>query len=106
MLQSLWSPRLADGELPRTTGQLRAAAAAASLFFIITEALIGAGLVLLELVADNSSSARGVWVAGHLINTFFLVAFLALTGWWAKATEPVHWLIYGAGAYGFWKMKW
>ena len=29
----------------------------------------------------------------------------AVTGWWAKATEPLHWLIYGAGAYGFWKMK-
>ena len=29
----------------------------------------------------------------------------ALSGWWAKATEPIHWLIYGAGAYGFWKMK-
>ena len=28
-----------------------------------------------------------------------------LTGWWAKATEPLHWLIYGIGAYGFWKMK-
>ncbi len=28
-----------------------------------------------------------------------------LTGWWAKATEPLHWLIYGLGAYGFWKMK-
>jgi len=30
---------------------------------------------------------------------------IALHGWWAKATEPLHWLIYGAGAYGFWKMK-
>ena len=29
----------------------------------------------------------------------------ALTGWWAKATEPLHWLIYGAGAFGFWKMR-
>ncbi|MEM7080696.1 MAG: hypothetical protein AAF513_18915 [Pseudomonadota bacterium] len=28
-----------------------------------------------------------------------------LTGWWAKATAPLHWLIYGAGAYGFWRMK-
>lgn len=28
-----------------------------------------------------------------------------LRGWWAKATEPLHWLIYAAGAYGFWKMK-
>jgi len=29
----------------------------------------------------------------------------ALHGWWAKATEPLHWLIYGAGAFGFWKMR-
>lgn len=29
----------------------------------------------------------------------------ALQGWWAKATEPLHWLIYAAGAYGFWRMK-
>lgn len=28
-----------------------------------------------------------------------------LTGWWAKATAPLHWLIYGLGAYGFWRMK-
>ena len=28
-----------------------------------------------------------------------------LHGWWAKATEPLHWLIYGAGFYGFLKMK-
>ena len=28
-----------------------------------------------------------------------------LHGWWAKATEPLHWLIYGVGAYGFWRMK-
>jgi len=26
-------------------------------------------------------------------------------GWAAKATEPLHWAIYGAGAYGFWKMR-
>lgn len=26
-------------------------------------------------------------------------------GWVAKATEPLHWLIYGGGAYGFWKMR-
>ena len=28
-----------------------------------------------------------------------------LTGWAAKATEPIHWAIYGAGFYGFLKMK-
>ena len=26
-------------------------------------------------------------------------------GWPAKLTAPLHWLIYGAGAYGFWHMK-
>ena len=28
-----------------------------------------------------------------------------LEGWAAKVTEPLHWAIYGAGTYGFWKMK-
>ncbi len=28
-----------------------------------------------------------------------------LTGWAAKATEPLHWLIYGFGCYGIWHMK-
>lgn len=28
-----------------------------------------------------------------------------LRGWHAKLTEPLHWLIYGAGAFGFWKMS-
>ena len=28
-----------------------------------------------------------------------------LHGWWAKATEPLHWLIYGFGMYGFLRMK-
>jgi hypothetical protein len=28
-----------------------------------------------------------------------------LTGWAAKATEPLHWAIYAAGTYGFWKMR-
>jgi len=28
-----------------------------------------------------------------------------LIGWPAKLTEPLHWLIYGAGSYGIWKMK-
>ena len=28
-----------------------------------------------------------------------------LTGWAAKLTAPLHWAIYAAGAYGFWKMR-
>jgi hypothetical protein len=30
---------------------------------------------------------------------------IALSGWWAKATEPVHWIIYALGAWGFWGMR-
>jgi len=29
---------------------------------------------------------------------------VTLRGWAAKATEPFHWLVYGAGMVGFWKM--
>src|SRR5215210_6896405 len=61
------------------------AAAAASGFFIVTESLIGAGLVLLRLVADNASVARAVYLSVHLVNTFLLVAALSLTAWWASA---------------------
>jgi hypothetical protein len=28
-----------------------------------------------------------------------------LTGWAAKATEPIHWAIYAAFTYGLWKMR-
>lgn len=30
---------------------------------------------------------------------------LLLRGWGAKLTEPIHWAIYAAGAYGFWRMR-
>ena len=30
---------------------------------------------------------------------------IALAGWWAKATEPLHWIIYALGAWGFWGMR-
>jgi heme A synthase len=63
--------------------------AALSGLFIVTEALIGAGLVLLELVAHNTSLARGFWVAGHLFNTFLLVGGLTLTAWWASGGAGV-----------------
>lgn len=58
-------------------------AAVISLVLMIVEALIGAGLVLLELVAHNVSVARAYWMAGHLMNTFLLLAALTLTAWFA-----------------------
>ena len=69
--------------------------AIASAVFILTEALIGAGLVLFEYVAENKSIARAYWMSGHLFNTFLLLASLALTAWsalddkWWRAREPV-----------------
>jgi hypothetical protein len=30
---------------------------------------------------------------------------IPLHGGWAKATEPLHWAIYAAGTFGFWKMR-
>ena len=55
-----------------------------SIFFIITEALIGAGLVLFGFVADNDSIGRAAYLSIHLVNTFLLLAALALTAWWAS----------------------
>jgi heme A synthase len=56
--------------------------AALSLFFMLTEAAVGAGLVLFQLVADNASFARAMFLAVHLINTFTLLACLTATAWW------------------------
>ncbi|HEU4404248.1 MAG TPA: COX15/CtaA family protein [Polyangiaceae bacterium] len=59
-------------------------AALASLGFMVTEAGIGAAVVLLKYVDQDRSVARAVWVAVHLGNTFLLVAALALTAWWGR----------------------
>jgi heme A synthase len=58
-----------------------------SAVFIGFEALIGAGLVLFELVAHDASMKRGLSMILHLGNTFFLLAALSLTAWWL--TFPV-----------------
>ena len=54
-------------------------AAAASMAFMVSEAGVGAGLVLFEMVAHNKSAARALWMSAHLINTFFLLGAMALT---------------------------
>lgn len=59
-------------------------AAAWSVFFMLMEAAVGAGLVLLQLVAQNDSVARA-WVMGvHLVNTFLLMGALTLSAWWGR----------------------
>jgi heme A synthase len=70
-------------------GNIVRKAALFSMVFMITEALVGAGLVLFELVADNVSTARAFSISVHLVNTFLLLACLTLTGWWASGGKPV-----------------
>jgi heme A synthase len=59
-------------------------AAALSVIFIFGEALIGAGLVLFELVAHDASARRALSMVLHLGNTFLLLASLATTAWAAS----------------------
>lgn len=60
-----------------------------ALLFTITEALVGAGLVLFELVAQDTSVERAASMAVHLTNTFLLIASVALTGWWASGGRRI-----------------
>ena len=55
--------------------------------FMISEALIGAVLVKKGLVAQNTSISRAVWLSGHLVNTFLLLAWLTLTALWSSGVE-------------------
>jgi heme A synthase len=58
--------------------------------FILTEALVGAGLVIFELVLHDASLARAIFMSVHLVNTFILLAALTLTAWWASGGAPVY----------------
>lgn len=60
-----------------------------SILFIITEALVGAGLVLFGLVAKNESGARAIVMSVHLVNTLLLLAALGLTAWWASGRDEI-----------------
>ena len=84
-------------------------AAAWSVAFMLTEAAVGAGLVLFQLVADNASMARALFMSVHLLNTFALVACLALTAWFLSSEERFQlraagltlvWVVAGAAAIG------
>jgi heme A synthase len=65
-------------------GDLVRRASALSFLFIVTEALVGAGLVLFKWVAQDASVGRAITIVIHLINTFFLLASLATTAWIAS----------------------
>lgn len=77
-------------------GSLTRKAAGASLFFMVTEALIGAGLVLFQYVAYDVSIARAYWMTAHLVNTFILLAAMTMTAYWASGGAAIR--IRGQGA--------
>lgn len=60
-----------------------------SAIFIVTEALVGAGLVLFEWVAHDASLGRVISMGVHLVNTFLLLGSLTLTAWWASGGRPI-----------------
>ncbi|HEY8077705.1 MAG TPA: COX15/CtaA family protein [Labilithrix sp.] len=61
--------------------------AIASLVFMFGEALLGAGLVLFELVAHDASMKRALSMILHLGNTFLLLASLTATAWFATVGD-------------------
>jgi heme a synthase len=66
--QMIWAWRVAPrGHRVRRIGT-------AVFVLIVLEALLGAGLVIFEMVAGNTSTARAYWMASHLLNTFALLA--------------------------------
>ena len=46
-----------------------------------------------DMLAKDLDAAEEVWFG------------IVLTGWAARLTEPLHWLIYGLGLVGFWHMR-
>lgn len=65
-------------------------AAIASLIFLVTEALLGAVLVLRGYVLNNISTARVVMQSIHFTNTLLLLASLTLTAWWLGTSFRAH----------------
>src|SRR3982750_3804624 len=88
---AMWAFRAFPRQHPARLG------AALSVVFLISEALLGAGLVLLEHVAKNASGGRGYSLSTHLINTLTLLACLTLTAWWGAGRPRVR--IDGRGAW-------
>lgn len=65
--------------------------AAWSMGFMVGEAAVGAALVLLDYVDQNTASARAGVMAAHLMNTFLLLAALVLTSWSLRTGRGLPW---------------
>lgn len=76
--------------------------AGASLALTVSEALIGAGLVLAGLVANNTSALRVVVMSSHLVNTFLLLGALTITAWTASSGRRFAVRSQGAVGWAIW----
>jgi len=62
--------------------------AAWGIVFMLTEALLGAGLVLFRYVDHNESVGRAIYLSAHLVNTQLLLAVLAMTAFLSAVRTP------------------
>ena len=62
--------------------------ALASFIFLIFEALLGAATVLFGLTGETISTARGIMVAAHLVNSLLLMGALTLSVVYARGNVP------------------
>ena len=76
---AVWAFRAAPKGHPLRRG------AVLSLVFTLSEAAVGAGLVLFKLVAHDESLARALAISTHLLNTLLLLAALTLAAYAAGA---------------------
>jgi heme A synthase len=67
-----------------------------SLFFMITESLVGAALVVFRLVGQDASITRAIIAPVHLVNTLFLISALTLTAYFASGGKGFSWKNQGA----------
>jgi heme A synthase len=84
LAMAVWAYRVFRGELVWK-------GAAASLILLLTEALLGAGLVLFKYTGTDVSIGRMLYLSAHLVNTQLMIAAMALTAWWAARRAPISW---------------
>lgn len=86
LLLGLWLLMRARRE--RATRPGLAVFATISFGFLVFEALIGGATVILGMTGDNTTVARGIWVASHLVNSLLLIGALAGTVVYAQKKAP------------------
>lgn len=64
-------------------------AAVSVLAFTLIEAWIGRHLVLRQLVGQDQSMQRAIWMSVHLLNTFLLLGSITLAAWWGRGEKPL-----------------